>query len=132
MTNDKLRVYQILDKEDEVVAEVHAFGMGDEYHTMHELYQHRMALTVALTKLIDNTSDWHSLEAYRSKNHHPDGNPMFEGYFIVWISKDNKMIISYHYDLKHWDDFKHLMELEYSPKWDGHSSKDVLERLMKL
>lgn len=112
--------------------EIEAEEVGDKYHTIHELYQHRMALTVALTKIIENTSDWHELEAFKSRHHHPESGPMFEGYFIVWIQKGGKMLISYHYDLKHWQDFDHLSERKFPPKWDGHSSNDVIKRLMEL
>jgi hypothetical protein len=50
----------------------------------------------------------------------------------VWVQKKNFTVMSYHYKLKHWDKFNHLLELEYSPEYDGHMPKDVIERLMSL
>lgn len=119
--------------EDDMIFSVEASEIGDEYHTIHELYQHRLALTVALTRIIADKDDgMEKLSAYISKNHHAESSPMFEGYFIVWIQHEDKVVVSYHYSLKHWDDFKHLQELDYPPPYDGHKSQDVLERLMKL
>jgi len=101
----------------------------DGYHSMNELYQHRMALNIALFHawyntdvLVDNT------KVIKSKFHH-DGT-MFDGYFIVMaITPEGQ--ISYHYKLKHWDKFK-IPEVEKTPEWDGHGSLQVIERLMKL
>ena len=105
--------------------EIEAHDIGDEYHTMHELYQHRMALTIALFHCIHSAKYWKVL---KSKQHHDDS--MFEGYFIVMLLTDFGQI-SYHYKLKHWDKFK-IPEVERAPKWDGHTSIEVLQRLEKI
>jgi hypothetical protein len=97
---------------------VQAEQVSDGYHTMHELYKHRMALNMALFNLIENTSDSHDFRAYKSKNHHPDGDPMFEGYFIVWCMARDNTWTSYHYDLKYWDRFQ-LPEAIHSPLYPG-------------
>lgn len=98
----------------------------DEYHSMHELYEHRMALNIALFDQLKKTIGiWNVI---KSKFHY-DGT-MFPGYFIVMATTDVGQI-SYHYKLKHWDKFD-LQELELAPKWDGHTSVDVLRRLMSL
>lgn len=109
--------------------------VSDEYHTMHELYQHRMALNIALFNA------WHyeddvpmgyrmtNIKVMKSKLHH-DGT-MFEGYFVVFADTPEGQI-SYHYDLKHWDKFN-IPEVERIPfLFDGHGSLEVIERLMKL
>ena len=103
---------------------VWAENVSDGYHTMHELYQHRMALNIAL---------FHRLKkdyvVCKSKLHN-DGT-MFQGYFVVWANTEVGQI-SYHYSLKHWDKFD-LTELEKIPiPFDGHGSKEVLERLAQL
>jgi len=96
---------------------------GDAYHSMHELYQHRMALNIALFH------EWkREYIVMKSKLHH-DGT-MFDGYFIV-MAITHEGQISYHYLLKHWDKFI-LTEVERTPEWDGHSSAEVIERLMKI
>jgi len=101
--------------------------VGDEYHTMHELYEHRMALNIALFHALYR-DDYGVATVMKSKLHH-DGT-MFDGYFIVMTLTPLGQI-SYHYKLKHWDKFN-IPEVERTPEWDGHSSLQVMERLMKL
>lgn len=103
----------------------------DEYHSMHELYQHRMALTIALFNMVHIYRKYPGgPQVMKSKLHH-DGT-MFEGdYFIVMIVDPQVGQISYRYKLKHWDKFR-IPEVERTPEWDGHTSLDALERLMKI
>lgn len=101
----------------------------DEYHSMHELYQHRMALTIALFNLINYVDTQNELTVIKSKLHF-DGTMFDGGYFIVMALTPNGQI-SYHYKLKHWDKFR-IPEVEKAPKWDGHTSLDALERLIKI
>jgi hypothetical protein len=109
----------------------------DEYHSMHELYQHRMALNIALFHFMyemdkqirgDYYASFQQHKVMKSKLH-ADGT-MFEGYFIVMAVTPYGQI-SYHYKLEHWDKFN-LPVVENTPPWDGHSSLQVIERLMKL
>lgn len=98
-------------------------NISDGYHTFGELYDHRRALTRALM-LTNKEISW------RSKNHHPDDSPMFEGgYFIVGMDlPDGQM--SYHYKLSHWNDFDGVTELPHAPKYDGHTAEDTVRRLL--
>lgn len=97
-------------------------SVSDGHHTFGELYDHRRALTVALCR---------TLPSWRSKAHHPEDEPMFEGgYFIVGIDLPTGTI-TYHYKLSHWDDFAHVPELEHAPKWDGAMPDDTVARLME-
>lgn len=104
-----------------------AMGMGDEYHTIHELYQHRQALNRALFHALDKLYQEIGLttfipKVYKSKLHHPDSDkPMFEGYFIVFCyDQSAQEWTSYHYDLKYWDDWK-IREAEHAPMYpQGH------------
>jgi hypothetical protein len=102
----------------------------DEYHTMDELYEHRMALNVALFNLLDKIA-WNDPSnpiVIKSKLHN-DGT-MFEGGYFIVACRDPQ--ISYHYKLKHWDKFQ-IPEVERIPwEYDGHTSEDVIERLMKI
>jgi len=99
----------------------------DEYHSMHELYEHRMALNIAFFNLLWKQAGFAD-KVIKSKLH-ADGT-MFEGYFIVMaITFEGQ--ISYHYKLKHWDKFR-IPEVERTPIWDGQGSMQVMERLMKL
>lgn len=103
--------------------------VSDGYHTMHELYEHRMALNVALFNFIHIYQNYPQGPRVLKSKLHDDGT-MFEGYFIV--AYNFHFQISYHYDLKYWDLFK-IPEVERVPwKYDDHMSKDVIERLLKL
>lgn len=107
-----------------VLETIDADTVSDGYHTFGELYDHRRALTVALT------NSWPEL-SWKSKEHHPEDNPMFEGgYFIVGMTLPNGQI-SYHYKLHHWDDFSNVMEVPHAPKWDGHTPELTIQRLIE-
>lgn len=112
--------------------------VSNGYHTMDELYDHRIALFMALCKVQDafctlgkaaGIGVTHSI--WKSKEHHPEDKPMFEGWFIAGITMNNGEQLSYHLPLEKWDALN-VPELEHAPKWDGHAPADVLERLAKL
>lgn len=115
--------------------EIQATEMSDGYHTMNELYEHRIALFAALCKLYDGyiTPLNTRVKCWKSKFHH-DGTS-FEGWFIAGMlirefdGTDSQ--ISYHIPNRLWNRFN-VMELRKGPIWDGHTSKDVIERLYKL
>ena len=96
---------------------------SDGYHTFNELYEHRHALFMALLS-IKATGGWMSRK-------HDDGSEM-DGWFIAgaqgWHGD-----ISYHIPMRLWDSYvKAGVEvLDRAPKWDGHTSKDVVDRLIK-
>jgi hypothetical protein len=99
-----------------------ASQISDGFHTFDELYDHRRALTAALARV---------LPSWRSKAHHPDDDPMFEGgYFIVGINLPTGTI-TYHYKLKHWDDFSGVEEREHAPRWDGAGPPESVTRLLE-
>lgn len=100
--------------------------VSDGHHTFGELYDHRRAFTAVLAAMAATAG-----ESWRSKAHHPDDSPMFEGgYFIVGINLPPG-VITYHYKLSHWDDFASVPELEHAPKWDGATPGDTVTRLME-
>jgi hypothetical protein len=102
---------------------------SDGFHTFDELYDHRRALTAVMAAY---AAQMPKPAAWRSKAHHPDDSPMFEGgYFIVGIELDTGTI-TYHYKLTHWDDFAAVPELDYAKKWDGASPADSVTRLLDL
>lgn len=96
---------------------------SDGYHTFRELYDHRRALTAALVKT-------GRFPAWRSKRHHPDDSPIFDGYFIIGIELPDGPI-TYHYELKYWDDFRGgADDLDHAPKWDGADANASVTRLI--
>jgi hypothetical protein len=101
----------------------HPAQLTDGFHTMEELYDHRRALTAALMAERADIS-------WRSREHHPDDYPMFEGgYFIVGIDTPAGTV-TYHYKLAHWDDFGEVPELPHAPKWDGAKPESSVTRLL--
>ena len=61
---------------------------------------------------------------------HDDGT-MFENMFIAGIRLPSGMV-TYHLPIRYIDNLRErkIPELENAPKWDGHTPKDVVERLL--
>ena len=95
---------------------------SDGYHTFNELYDFRREYNAALV----NTGVW---KAHKSYRHHSGELCFGGGWFIVMIETPFGQI-SNHYENKYWDEF-HCEEKELADEWDGHTEKDVIERLMK-
>lgn len=95
--------------------------VSDGYHTFNELYEHRFALFMALMKSHPRLS-WMSLL-------HDDGSS-FEGWFVAGMHLPSGDI-TYHLPKYKWDYLKTIgiLVLKNAPKWDGHSSTDVIHRL---
>jgi hypothetical protein len=102
--------------------------VSDGYHTFNELYAHRRELFFTLCKALKSTNNI----IWRSKLHHEIDTDMYEGMFIMGINTDPLKQISYHIDLKFWNDANFAETFERAPKWDGHSASDTLERLKNL
>lgn len=113
--------------------------ISDEYHTFDELYDHRSILYLSLlskmqAELFSIFNTKHSGQKYKivwSDTHH-DGEK-WDGWLIVSCMKvENGEQISYHIS----DKYKYLIESQFefvdkAPEWDGHTSEDVLNRLVK-
>lgn len=84
------------------------------------MYEHRHLLFLNLIE--------YGVTSWKSKLH--DDGTFLEGYFIAGIKLPTGMI-TYHLPIRLWD-VTNVQELEKAPKWDGHTSDDVLERLLKL
>lgn len=95
-------------------------NIGDDYHSMSELYFNRMVMFDIICKTF-------SSKAWKSKLH--DDGTMFENYFIVGIDTPEGQF-TYHYHMKFWDIFT-CKEIPNAPKWDGHAPKDI-SRLYSL
>lgn len=112
-------------------------GVSDGFHTIAELYDHRITLYIALCKALNGDlervldGNGYGQRVWRSKTH-GDGKPAYEGWFIMGIGKKSGEQISYHIPLDRWDETNFAETLEQAPEWDGHTSADVLERLKGL
>lgn len=112
-------------------------AISDGFHTIAELYDHRITLWIALCKMKNKLFIYTTEEdvafdpnVWRSKLHF-DGS-VFEGSYILGITlKDGKQI-SYHLPLARWDETYFAETLDRAPLFDGHTSADVVERLKTL
>ena len=104
--------------------------ISDGFHTFNELYDHRITLFIALMRHYTGpTNDNGRPSAWKSRLHN-DGTS-FDGWFVAGIGKTSGDQITYHLPLDRWDECN-VPEMEHAPKWDGHTSDDVLKRLKRL
>lgn len=122
--------------------------ISDGYHTFNELYEFRKMYNVALFNELanPNTVRYHldkkefagigSIQGNKYQVHkswkHNDGELCFGGgWFIVSAMLPGGQI-SNHYKAEDWDLFQIPEEEKALFKFDGHTGKDVLERLKNL
>ena len=98
---------------------------SDGYHTFNELYEHRHALFLALMAIYNAST----INAWMSKKH-SDGTSM-DGWFIAGIELPTGQI-SYHLPDRLWSKCLRTQAsvLPKAPVWDGHTSQDVITRLL--
>lgn len=95
---------------------------SDGYHTFAELYDHRALLFIALAATC-GCPVWYSFWHHDGTSH--------EGYFLAGIEFMHGTI-TYHLERKHMRTIQKIPGVVArirAPKWDGHTSEDVLERL---
>lgn len=92
---------------------------SDGYHTFNELYDHRIALFIALALAYPSIS-WRA-------SYHSDGS-MFDGWFIAGMELPTGRL-TYHLPLKSWQKLDSVRTLDKAPVWDGNSSLEELARL---
>ena len=96
--------------------------LSDGFHTMDELYRHRAALFVVVVSAYRDSA-WKSIR-------HSDGT-MFNNMFIVGVDTPFGQI-TYHYDIDPWWPLFDCNVVDTAPEWDGHTSDDVIDRLIML
>lgn len=106
--------------------------ISDGYHSFDELYDHRITLFIALCRTLCqyhlDTGSWRCV--WRSRKHSDDSQ--MEGWFVLGIGEEAGHQITYHLPLSRWEETNFAWTLEKAPKYDGHTSNDVLERLKKI
>lgn len=95
--------------------------VSDGYHTFSELYAHRCALFAALVKS-------HQQGSWKSKQH-ADGT-VLDGWFVAGMKLPTGDI-TYHLPIEQFWDILTVSELEFALPWDGHSSDDVVKRILE-
>lgn len=100
-------------------------NFSDGYHTFNELYEFRKLYNALLFKEWEKNGKY---EVYKSKRHY-NGEECFGGDWFIVVAILPTGQISNHYEMKDWDLFD-IPEYEKSKyEFDGHTSRDVLERL---
>ena len=137
-----MRTFSIKDTAGSVMVERKAANMvnvsgpdaevSDGFHTMKELYQHRMMLFVALCNQVNRNPNSPVNHVWKSLRH-SDDTPMYEGYFIMGLNTKPGEQITYHLPVKdYWDLTQGIVEVERPPIYDGHTALDVLNRIKEL
>jgi hypothetical protein len=98
---------------------------SDGYHTFNELYEFRKLYNA---HLFNEWSKQDKYNTHKSLKHH-DGELCFGGGWFVVVAILPTGQITNHYPIEDWDLFK-IKEVESALfPFDGHTSKDVLERM---
>lgn len=109
----------------------------DGFHTFEELYNHRITLFIALCRHIHELLGMEKpgkFKVWRSKRH-SDGELCFGtgNQYVLGIGTENGKQITYHIPIERWQETDVFAEtLERAPEWDGHTSDDVIARLLAL
>lgn len=99
---------------------------SDGFHTFKELYEFRKLYNACLF------NEWALKGFYNvhKSTKHSDGYECFNGGWFVVMATLPDGQISNHYEMKDWDLFNIPVQ-EMADEWDGHTSKDVADRLNK-
>jgi hypothetical protein len=98
---------------------------SDGYHTFNELYLFRLLYNAAFLNSLSKSSD---ILIQKSRRHY-DGELCFGGGWFVVLANLPTGQVTNHYENQYWDYFniKEVNKIEI--EFDGHTSKDVKERL---
>jgi hypothetical protein len=101
---------------------------SDGYHTFNELYEFRKVYNAALFNEWGQSGKW---DVHKSWRHFDGEFPFGGGWFIVVAILPTGQITN-HYEAGDWDSFK-IKETERAlHPFDGHSSRDVIDRLIRM
>ncbi len=125
---NKVDAINILIKE----AEVDTNKISDGYHTFEELYDHRCVLFITACRMYHYwRAQLTTIKFVWRSLCHADGSVM-PGWFVLGIKKEDGQQITYHLPEKYWDEAAFAETLDMAPPFDGHTSEDVLKRLLSL
>ena len=100
---------------------------SDGYHTFNELYDYRKAYNAAFFNELAKQGLY---DVHKSRLHSDGEIPFGDDNWFIVIAELPTGQISNHYEIKDWDLFN-IPEKEKANVYDGHSPKDVYERLVK-
>jgi len=102
--------------------------VSDGYHSFSELYDHRIQLWIKVCEFLSSPTDANSPTVWRTLKH-SDGSS-YDGWFVLGsCRKDGSNQITYHLPISKWNECSFADTLDKAPKWDGHTSANVLSRL---
>lgn len=100
--------------------------VSDGYHTFNELYEFRKVYNAAFFNELAKQGKCNVIKSKR----HNDGEECFGGGWFIVTAQLPTGQISNHYKMKDWDLFQ-CTEVNFAPKWDGHTPQDVIKRITK-
>jgi hypothetical protein len=111
--------------------------VSDGYHTFNQLYEHRHALFLTLVQMLVMLGE-SKVKGWMSEVH--NDNTGMLGWFIIGVDIKGsgslgKTQISYHLPIRLWPVARAIIGIHVmakAPKWDGHSSDDVISRLYEI
>lgn len=101
--------------------------ISDTIHTFGELYDYRMLYNALFINECIKNKD---IEVYKSKKH-DDGELCFGGGWFIVTAVLPTGIVDNHYKLEYWDLFKCEEVQKDKYPYDGHTPKDVSNRMFK-
>ena len=99
--------------------------VSDGYHTFNELYEYRMLYNAAL---FNEFAKQELYDVHKSRKHSDGEYPFGDSNWFIVMAELPTGQISNHYEMKDWDKFQ-IPEKPLANKWDGHSPRDVADRL---
>jgi len=140
-TSDYMELKQQAKEMEKAQSEV-TENTSDGYHTFKELYEFRKAYNVALfnewgSQIVEEKKLGGAIvksikyNVHKSWKHH-DGELCFGGGWFIVVAILPTGQISNHYKAEDWDLFKIPQAKKALFEFDGHTSEDVINRLLKL
>jgi hypothetical protein len=108
--------------------------ISDGHHTFGQLYDCRLAFNIVLfNEWVNPSFDVLGVKhnVHKSIRHH-DGELCFGGGWFIVVAVLPTGQISFHYKMEDWDKFK-IPEFDKAQyEFDGHTTEDVINRLIQL
>ena len=131
MSEDKGEYFWVDEMIEGLVEEEDVKDMGevsDGYHTFNELYEYRLLYNASM---FNELAKQNLYDVHKSKRHSDGEIPFGDSNWFIVMAELPTGQISNHYEMKDWDLFD-IPEKEIANEWDGHTPKDVAERLRRF
>jgi hypothetical protein len=122
MTTEKIN--QLIAKNSES-GKIKTNEISDGYHTFKELYDHRCNLFILSCKLLLKNNP--NAKVWKTLTRHDYLQDV--GWFLMGINTEEGNQITYNLKIDYWDLCDFAETIRRAPKWDGHTSNDVINRL---